>query len=465
MSATMLWIRPLLISSLILLAGLPAVAQEAPATDCEAFRLDWVTGGPLNPEPGASSSSDKAVCAGVEDRAACLLRHKGDGKQHDYVIAHDQGANGNCTFQAVAGVLNFEKSAGGGKPDVSPEYLAAQDCDNFLPGQSLHNTSRAISSFNKNGSCTREDLAQVTNGGELSETLEKSYFSSAILSVFGGSLPNINKDSKADICSTLSSKDTSPGTLALAVELGAITDKIGAEKNVSDAMGARLDVEKRIRADTAAPSGTAEQKQSAKDRAKQRANEYGRCKADQDFFKYLCADKVQKPGAPHLEKKEKVPADNFKSAADLKELANACASKFSKPLPKTVTENNLVAAMKGNAEASDCVQAYMKSRLLSESVGNIEKNGKPLIIAVSDATGLMGKSGKRSDVGHAMVLIGREKRAGQCGYWVRNSWGSSCPMGDSGKILCDPDRPGNVWISAASLSSSAGVQSIYNVSP
>ncbi|MBI3543350.1 MAG: hypothetical protein HY075_08780 [Deltaproteobacteria bacterium] len=461
-----------ILSTALAVASFPgfAAAEGAPAAggapdDCEGYRLDWVTGGPFNPEPLATSSKDYAVCSGEPDKEACKARHKGDGKQHDYVIVHDQGVNGTCTFQALAGVLNYNKSMKGEKPTVSPEYLASQDCDNFLPGHGIHDIPRALSSYNKSGSCTREDLACVANGGELSETLESAYFTSAItsstLALQGfGTKFDPNEKAKSQICTTVLKDGLSDDkSLALARDLAAATDKISEEGKGIDRLTDNLSKQMAIQKNTTAGiSG---------DTAKSRAAEYSRCTADAEFFKQICKDKIEKPPADKVANKPKVPADACKTKCPWDGIAAECSKTFKDKAPGKVTEDFLASQARKSKDAETCIMGSsdmgeMRQQLLNNQIADMEKTGKPVILDVNDMSRLVGKSQKRSDAGHAVVLIGRQRINGECGYWVRNSWGTQCPSKTNPDVHCDPDRPGNVWISSAKFESDAGVKRIFD---
>lgn len=81
---------------------------------------------------------------------------------------------------------------------------------------------------------------------------------------------------------------------------------------------------------------------------------------------------------------------------------------------------------------------------------------------------LIGKDPKDSD-SHASVIVGREMRAGQCYYKIRNSWGPECGFTDAtGKFIPRYNSriectEGHVWVKAADLK--ANLSSIAYIRP
>ena len=59
------------------------------------------------------------------------------------------------------------------------------------------------------------------------------------------------------------------------------------------------------------------------------------------------------------------------------------------------------------------------------------------------------KSPAKCPAGHTSVVIGREKKNGQCHYLVRDSYGKACHT----RFKCEPD--GSVWVPASELSATA----------
>jgi hypothetical protein len=62
---------------------------------------------------------------------------------------------------------------------------------------------------------------------------------------------------------------------------------------------------------------------------------------------------------------------------------------------------------------------------------------------------------------HEMVLVGQEAIGGQCGHWLRNSWGScdSYPYPDGAGFRCDPNT-GNIWIADRFLMGANGISQV-----
>ena len=78
------------------------------------------------------------------------------------------------------------------------------------------------------------------------------------------------------------------------------------------------------------------------------------------------------------------------------------------------------------------------------------------VVGIDYAMKLISPDLKDSD-SHASVVVGRELRAGQCYYKIRNSWGPDCEYkGNGGKMISRYNNKvecidGHVWVKAADL--------------
>jgi hypothetical protein len=373
-----------------------ATAVASPAAwaegSCEPIRLDWIAGGPFNPTP--KDKVDGTICEGLGygERAPCLERHKGDGKQHAYVPVHDQGDYGSCTFQTVAGVLNYGKSMSGTTPDVSPEYLASQDCDSLLPG-AMHSVTSAVACYNHAGSCARPDLAEVNNGGALTRAVRE-----AMKTAMTGHLTP-----SSAMCEAVTAGANDKNTRKLGSELERIVSKMQGDGQEQSKMSAFM-------------SNSALSKAS-----KSQREEYYTCRAEQEVFRPLCKDHLEPVGPNAGLKGEELPAP---------------------------------------------VGAAGKRARLRALTDEMEKNPHPIEIRLAHANALLNDDGAdRGSVGHAVLLEGRSRMDGECGYWIRNSWGSECPASKKPTVKCDPTRPGLVWVAEKALTGPDGFTHDMDLSP
>lgn len=93
---------------------------------------------------------------------------------------------------------------------------------------------------------------------------------------------------------------------------------------------------------------------------------------------------------------------------------------------------------------------------------------KENVVGVDYQIKLISKDLKDKD-NHASVIVGREMRAGQCYYKIRNSWGPDCEIEDeAGKTIPRYNKnvecvAGHVWVKAADLK--ANLSSIAYIRP
>ena len=167
-------------------------------------------------------------------------------------------------------------------------------------------------------------------------------------------------------------------------------------------------------------------------------------------------------------------------------LSKACTIKVSE-MKSYLTINRVYTFFGSREDLNDCIQKSDIGRYFNDDTEYYDDvlkqrvKGKPDLLALIDrqisaknvvgidySMQLISKDPKDSD-SHASVIVGREMRAGQCYYKIRNSWGPECGYNDgTGKIIPRYNSKvecteGHVWVKATDLK--ANLSSIAYIKP
>ena len=442
-----------------------AVSESSSLADsgesCETFRLDRQAGNPFNHDLPNGTANPR------------------------YVTVRSQDSN--CFAQAIAGIVNYDKSTRGKKPDVSPEYLSSQDCGWTVPGHDT-NVSSAAANYNSSSECDLSaEMDAASSPIELGSVFAKSFDK---ISIYAGDRTRQVGCASEYLQSELRAM---PATSTARIPENFVSSLGGIFRQLFSGAAGRQDEDAEITALQSRVGQAAGTDSRIQASAASRADEWAARQDPKPSHEVVAAKKLEflsQLVSARVEQAKRCEMEHLVFGAYCKSHSDPDKRRLSLTYvapesvkPDAGARERCLATLPTDDDAYRsklarlCDDRAARTGSVNAAMRWLRANNAPITLHIDNMTGLMHSAMQNAstvealgdDAGHALLLVGEERSGpnAKCGYWLRNSWGAKCAIDSKTKTpvatadyQCDP-KTGHIWISQELLTSKGGAGGFY----